>query len=127
MFVQNINSGHTIMMLSKEFCIFAVYNFEPDQFPTSHHRHANSVEVIPTTHFFLQWFHRINQAKVRIVIFISRNGLLKSCARFIVERSEIRKRQHDFKSVHFECRMVLFYTFKICASKLQRLYRVRSV
>ena len=23
---------------------------------------------------------------------------------------EIRKKQHDFKSVHFECRMVLFYT-----------------
>ena len=44
-----------------------------------------------------------------IVISISRNGLLKSCARFVIERSEIRKKQHDFKSVHFECRMVLFY------------------
>ena len=44
-----------------------------------------------------------------IVISISRSGLLKSCARFIIERSEIRKKQHDFKSVHFECRMVLFY------------------
>ena len=43
------------------------------------------------------------------VISISRNGLLKSCARFVIERSEIRKKQHDFKSVHFECRMVLFY------------------
>ena len=43
-----------------------------------------------------------------IVISISRSGLLKSCARFIIERSEIRKKQHDFKSVHFECRMVLF-------------------
>ena len=44
-----------------------------------------------------------------IVISISRNGHLKSCARFIIERSEIRKKQHDFKCVHFECRMVLFY------------------
>ena len=43
------------------------------------------------------------------VISISRNGLLKSCARFVIERSEIRKKQHDFKSVHFECRMMLFY------------------
>ena len=46
---------------------------------------------------------------IEIVISISRNGLLKSCARFVIERSEIRKKQHDFKSVHFECRMVLFY------------------
>ena len=46
----------------------------------------------------------------KTVISISRNALLKSCARFIIERSEIRKKQHDFKSVHFECRMVLFYT-----------------
>ena len=45
-----------------------------------------------------------------MVISISRNELLKFCARFIIEeRSEIRKKQHDFKSVHFECRMVLFY------------------
>ena len=44
-----------------------------------------------------------------IVISISSNGLLKSCARFVIEQSEIRKKQHDFKSVHFECRMVLFY------------------
>ena len=45
-----------------------------------------------------------------IVISISRNGLLKSCAMFIMERSEIRKKQHAFeKSVHFECRMVFFY------------------
>ena len=44
-----------------------------------------------------------------IVISISRNRLLKSCARFVIERSEIRKKQHDFKSAHFECRMVLFY------------------
>ena len=27
---------------------------------------------------------------------------------FFIERSEIRKKQHDFKSVHFGCRMVLF-------------------
>ena len=47
---------------------------------------------------------------VEIVISISRNGLLKACARFIIERSEIRKKQHAFKSVHFECRMVIFYT-----------------
>ena len=46
--------------------------------------------------------------RVKIVISISRNGLLKACARFIIERSEIRKKQHAFKSVHFECRMVLF-------------------
>ena len=43
-----------------------------------------------------------------IVISISRNGLLKSCARFVIQRSEIRKKQHDFKSVHFECRMAPF-------------------
>ena len=45
-----------------------------------------------------------------LVISISRSELLKSCAsaRFIIERSEIRKKQHDFKSVPFECRMVLF-------------------
>ena len=44
----------------------------------------------------------------KIVISISRKGHLKSCARCIIERSEIRKKQHDFKCVHFECRMVLF-------------------
>ena len=48
------------------------------------------------------WFDK------EIVISISRNGHLKSCARFIIERSEIRKQQHDFKCVHFECRIVLF-------------------
>ena len=47
--------------------------------------------------------------RLEIVISISRSGLLKSYARFIIERSEIRKKQHDFKSVHFECRMILFY------------------
>ena len=45
---------------------------------------------------------------IEIVISISRSGLLKSCARFIIEQSEIRKKKTDFKSVHFECRMVLF-------------------
>ena len=39
---------------------------------------------------------------LNIVIFTSRNGLLKACARFIIERSEIRKKQHDFECVHFE-------------------------
>ena len=48
------------------------------------------------------------QYKQKMIISILRSGLLKSCARFIIERSEIRKKQHDFKSVHFECRMVLF-------------------
>ena len=51
----------------------------------------------------------IRKCMSELVISISRNGLLKSCARFVIERSEIRKKQHDFKSVHFECRMVLFY------------------
>ena len=45
-----------------------------------------------------------------IVISISRNGLLKSCARFIIELNKTGKKQHDFKSAHFECRMLLFYT-----------------
>ena len=47
---------------------------------------------------------KVQKSEERIVISISRNGHLKSCARFIVERSEseIRKKQHDFKSVHFE-------------------------
>ena len=44
-----------------------------------------------------------------IVISIPRSGLLKSGARFIIEQSDIKKKQHDFKCVHFECRMVLFY------------------
>ena len=50
----------------------------------------------------------LSKKLTEIVISISRSGLLKSCGRFIIERSEIRKKQHDFKSVHFECRMVLF-------------------
>ena len=57
--------------------------------------------------------HNINQIcnyfRKTIVISISRSGLLKSCARFIIERSEKREMQHDFKSVHFECRMIIFY------------------
>ena len=57
---------------------------------------------------------------------ISRNGLLKACARFIIERSEIRKKQHAFKSVHFECRMVLFYTIWE-KSRLQSAFFPQSV
>ena len=44
-------------------------------------------------------------AREPIVISISRNGLLKACARFFIERSEIRNKQHAYKSVHFECRI----------------------
>ena len=51
---------------------------------------------------------QVSKNHVTIVISISRNGLLKSCARLIIKGSEIRKKQHDFKSVRFECRMVLF-------------------
>ena len=47
------------------------------------------------------------RVRLDIVISISRNGLLNSRARFVIERSEIRKKQHDFKSVHFECRMAV--------------------
>ena len=32
------------------------------------------------------------------------------CATFYIKLSEIWNNQRDFKSVHFECRMVLFYT-----------------
>ena len=42
-----------------------------------------------------------------LVISMSRNGLLLACARFIIEQGEIRKKQNAFKSVNFECRMVL--------------------
>ena len=57
------------------------------------------------------WVTRIIHYLVKTVMIISitRSGLLKSCEMLIIERSEIRKKQHDFKSVHFECRMVLFY------------------
>ena len=34
----------------------------------------------------------------------------KSHVRFFIERNEILKKQPDFKSVHFECRIVLLYT-----------------
>ena len=56
----------------------------------------------------------------KIVVFISLNGLSKACVRFIIERSEIRKKQHAFKSVDFECRMVIFtrYGTKVDFSKL---------
>ena len=43
-----------------------------------------------------------------IVISISRNGLLKACARFNIERSEKREKLHVFKRFHFEHIMVLF-------------------
>ena len=43
---------------------------------------------------------------------ISRNGLLKACARFIIEWREIIKKQYAFKSVHFECRMVFTKIFR---------------
>ena len=36
-----------------------------------------------------------------------------SCARFIIELSEIRKKQHDFKSVPFERRMVFYMIFEM--------------
>ena len=42
-----------------------------------------------------------------IVISISRNRL----SRFIIERSDITKKQYAFKSVHFECRIVLFWRY----------------
>ena len=45
---------------------------------------------------------------LEIVVSTSISGLLKSCTSFLIERSEIRKKQHDFKCVHFKCRMVLF-------------------
>ena len=44
-----------------------------------------------------------------MIVSILRSGLLKSCARFFIERSEIRKKQHEFKSVHFECKIMLFF------------------
>ena len=40
----------------------------------------------------------------------NRGKITMDISRFIIERSEIRNKQHDFKYVHFECRMVLFYT-----------------
>ena len=60
-------------------------------------------------YFIMEFSVFASSGVILMIISISRSGLLKSCARFIIERSEIRKKQHDFKSVHFECRMVLFY------------------
>ena len=59
--------------------------------------------------FRFHWNPNLFAYNLEIVISISRNGLLKACARFVIERSEIRNKQHDCKSVHFECKMVLFY------------------
>ena len=42
----------------------------------------------------------------------------------IFERNEIRKKQHDFKCVHFECRMVLFYM--ICEKSRLFSHRVKK-
>ena len=76
-----------------------------DSFLTMKYRHG---QPIPNSHSTMTVRIRVWYP---VVISISRNGLLKSCARFVIERSEIRKKQHDFKSVHFECRMVLQSTF----------------
>ena len=69
----------------------------------------NFVTLLSKVIYFILEEGKMYDRKEVTVISISRNGLLKSCARFVIERSEIRKKQHDFKSVHFECRMVLFY------------------
>ena len=55
--------------------------------------------------FIWDYFKRIlqkHEGKILeiIVISISRNGLLKSCARLIIERSEIRNKQHDFSTFY---------------------------
>ena len=72
---------------------------------------CNSYCFMITVIFVLDCVIRFHENKLfEIVISILRNGLLKACARFIIERSKIRKKQHAFKSVHFGCRMVLFYT-----------------
>ena len=34
--------------------------------------------------------------------YIEKWTFLKACVRFFIERSEMRKKQHVFKSVHFE-------------------------
>ena len=61
------------------------------------------------------------------VISISRNGLLKSCARFVIERSEIRKTQHDFKSVHFQCRIYIRVTLDMRNHKPTTTYQKLSI
>ena len=48
-------------------------------------------------------------------ISISRNEPFKLCARFFIERNEIRNKQHDFKSVHFECRIALKNPTSLCS------------
>ena len=69
-----------------------------------------TLQLGPSIHRkILGFFKKSSEKCIEMIISISRSGLLKSCARFIIERSEIRKKPHDFKSVHFECRMVLFY------------------
>ena len=58
------------------------------------------------------WYYKINLTCCKskeMIISISISGHLTSCARFIIERSEIRKKQHVFKSVHFECWMVFLH------------------
>ena len=56
--------------------------------------------------------NRVIGPNMKIFISILRNRLLKACAKFIIERSEIRKKQYAFKSVHFECRMVFTKIFR---------------
>ena len=93
-FVTNVSHAHTHLTRSSAFCrkLLTWGHFDYDNFKVD----------------FLK--KNIIIGRTEIVISMSRNGLLKACARFIIERSEIRKKQHAFKSVHFECRMVLFYT-----------------
>ena len=56
------------------------------------------------------WFYFSSKTRQNTSYFyIEKWTFKKSCAKFVIERSEIRKKQHDFKSVHFECRIVLFY------------------
>ena len=60
--------------------------------------------------YFLSPFGQsLESVQKYLVVSTSRSGLLKSCTSFPIKRSEIRKKLHDFKCVHFECRMVLFY------------------
>ena len=100
---KNINNLFNVNISGKVRKVFSVYFSE--------------IEIlmlfIILTFQVLFWTFWSSQEKLKrhykLVISISRNGLLKSYARFVIERSEIRKKQHDFKSVHFECRMVLFY------------------
>ena len=45
--------------------------------------------------------NRVIGPNMKIVISILRNRLLKACAKFIIERSEIRKKLHAFKTSPF--------------------------